>query len=112
MPFKLCIASVAVATVLHPSEGDAQIESFMQAVAQLAHAASEPEASRSQAITAAADHMTDALAEWDARIAAQEAAAADKQDGSAGSYKRHTELGVAYCLRGRFNDALREFDAA
>jgi tetratricopeptide (TPR) repeat protein len=109
----MCVAGIAFAMALHPSRADAQIETFVQTVAQLAQAASQPAASRSKALIAAADRMADALAEWDRRIAMQEAAIAGTQDASAAdSYKRHIELGVTYCLRGRFTDALREFDAA
>src|SRR4029453_12050551 len=98
----MCVAGLAFAMGLHPSRADAQIETFVQTVAQLAQAASQPEASRSKALIAAADRMADALAEWDRRIAMQEAAIAGTQDASAAdSYKRHIELGVTYCLRGR-----------
>ena len=109
----MCVAGIAFAMALHPSRADAQIETFVQTVAQLAQAASQPEALRSKALIAAADRMADALAEWDRRIAMQKVAVAGTQDGpAADSYKGHIGLGVAYCLRGRFTDALREFDSA
>lgn len=110
---KTCVAGIAFAIVLQPFAAHAQVETFVNAIAQLAQAAGQPPASRSQALSAATDRMEEALAEWDRRIAAQEVTNAGKQDGAAAdSDKGHIELGIAYCLRGRFSDALREFDAA
>jgi tetratricopeptide (TPR) repeat protein len=113
MPSRTCVVCVALAVVLLSSTAEAQLDTFVQAVAQLAQAATQPQAARVDAIRTATDRLANALAEWDRRIAMQEAASARKQDGSdADSYRRHLELGVTYCLRGRFIDALREFDAA
>ena len=103
----------AAAMLLQSSTVEAQPDSFVQAIAQLAEAATQPEASQVAALRAAADRMADALAEWDRRIATQEAALEGKPDGSTSdSYKRHIEQGVMYRVRGRFIDALRELDAA
>ena len=113
MPFKPCVVCVTLTVVLAASTAEAQLDAFLQAVAQLAQAATQPPVARVDAIRTATDRLANALAEWDRRIAVQEASSARIQDGSAAdSYKQHLELGVTYCLRGRFIDALREFDAA
>jgi tetratricopeptide (TPR) repeat protein len=106
------VSGFVLTIVLCSSTADAQPETFLPAVAQLAQAASQPQASRFGALLAAADRMADALAEWDRRIAVHEAELAGKHDASADSYKRHIEWGVTYRRRGRFTDALRELDAA
>ena len=104
---------VAVAMVLHSSTAAAQPDTFVQAVAQLAQAAAQPQASRVDALRGAADRLTASLAEWDRRIAEHESGLGNKQDGSVSdSYERHLEQAVMYRLRGRFTDALRELDAA
>lgn len=113
MPAKTCVVAVALAMVLHASPAAAQPDHFVQAVAQLAQAGSQPQAVRPDALRAAADRMAQALAEWDRLIATQEGLAAGDRDSSpADSYRRHIERGVMYRMRGRFADALRELDAA
>ena len=113
MPARIFVVAAALAMVLHASTADAQLESFVQAVTQLAQAASQPQAVRPDAFRAAADRMAQALVEWDRLIAIQESAGAGGGNGiPAESYRRHIERGVMYRLRGRFADALRELDAA
>lgn len=93
-------ASLAVAMVVCTSTAYAQVENFVQAVAQLAQATAQPQSARAGAVRAAADRMADALTEWDRRIALLE------QDAD-----RHLERAVAYRVRGRLEDAVSEFDA-
>ena len=84
----------------------------MQAVRGLVEAAAEP--ARSKDIRTAADRMAAALAEWDRNISALEARVRRETTVAPndGTYRLHVELGVAYRVRGRVADALREFDAA
>ena len=101
MPAKICVASLAVTMTVSASTASAQVELFVQGVAQLAQAAAQPRDTRANARRAAANRMADALTEWDRRIALLER-----------DPDRHIERGVAYRARGRLADALREFDAA
>ena len=100
---------------LRPSVAHAQLETFVQVVHELADVSRLSEASRPAAIYAAAGRMELALAEWDRRI---DALKAKVDRGLAGAptaeqaNQLHVELGVAYRVRGRRADALREFDAA
>jgi tetratricopeptide (TPR) repeat protein len=107
--------AATLAFTLRASIAQAQLETFAQAVRDLAGASRQAEPSRSAGIHAAADRLGPALAEWDRRIAALkvqsdgELAAAPAAERA---YRLHVELGVAYRARGRAADALREFDAA
>jgi tetratricopeptide (TPR) repeat protein len=100
MPAKICAATLALTMSVCATTASAQMENFVQAVAQLANASAQPQEARTNAIRVAADRMADALSEWDRRIALLE------QDAD-----RHIERSVAYRLRGRLDDAVREFDA-
>jgi tetratricopeptide (TPR) repeat protein len=110
----LVVLGFTVALTLGPSPAHAQLETFVQAVRELADAAGRPEPSRSNGIRAAADRVETALVEWDRHIRALEAAVGrEMPDASAQrAYRLHVELGVAYRARGRLIDALRQFDAA
>ena len=101
MSAKICAASLAVSMSVWVSTAYAQVETFVQAVAQLAHASVQPQDARANAVRVAADRMADALAEWDRRIALLDRDAT-----------RHIERGVAYRVRGRLSDASRQLDAA
>ena len=94
-------ASLAVTMTVCASTAYAQLEIFVQAVAELAHASIQPQEIRANAVSAAASRMADALTEWDRRIAQLER-----------DPDRRIERGVAYRVRGRLPDALRELDAA
>src|SRR4051812_16171537 len=110
----LVIVGVTALLTLGPSKAHGQMESFVQAVRELADAAGHAEPARSSDIRRAANRMATALAEWDRRIRALEAQvnrdipAAPAQR----AYFMHVELGVTYRARGRLADALRELDAA
>src|SRR5215831_2418320 len=100
---------------LRASTAHAQLDTFVQVVNELADASRLTEPSRSAAIHVAAERLGPALAEWDRRIDALKAKADRGLAGAPAAeqaYQLHVELGVAYCVRGRRADALREFDAA
>ncbi|HVQ15811.1 MAG TPA: hypothetical protein VMS40_19560, partial [Vicinamibacterales bacterium] len=101
MSAKICAASLAVSMSVWASTAYAQVETFVQAVAQLAHASVQPQDARANAVRVAADRMADALAEWDRRIALLDR-----------DTTRHIERGVAYRVRGHLSEASRELDAA
>ena len=110
LPSRIPVVGLALAFVLLPSTASPQLETFVQAVGQLALAERQPQASRATAIRAAADRMADALTGWDRSIATHEAA--DPRGSSPDSYRLHVERGVLYRQRGRLDDAVRELDAA
>jgi tetratricopeptide (TPR) repeat protein len=107
--------AATLTVVLRPCIAHAQLETFAQAVRDLAAASGQPEPSRSVGIHAAIDRLAPALAEWDRRIGALKAQADGELAGSPTAehaFQRHVELGVAYRARGRMAEAIREFDAA
>jgi tetratricopeptide (TPR) repeat protein len=108
------VAAGILLVALLPSTALAQMETFARAVRELADANTQHEPGRSEAIRAAADRMGATLAEWDRDIKATEAKAAAELVGATPlrKWQLHVELGVAYRARGRFDDALREFDVA
>lgn len=116
----LLVLGITATLTLRPSPAYAQLEAFVQAVRGLVDAAGQTEPARSTNIRSAADRMATALAEWDRNISALEARVARVSPGgnvsagapNDGTYRLHVELGVAYRVRGRLSDALREFDAA
>ena len=110
----LLVIGVTVTLTLRPSTAHAQMETFVQAVRELAEATGKPEPSRSNDIRTAANRMGTALVEWDRRIRALEARVDREIPGAPNqrAHRLHVELGVAYRARGRIGDALREFDAA
>jgi tetratricopeptide (TPR) repeat protein len=108
------VLGITAALTLRPSLAHAQLEAFVQAVRGLVDAAGQTEPARSTDIRSAADRMATALAEWDRNINALEAGVGRASAGAPndGTYRLHVALGVAYRVRGRVADALREFDAA
>jgi tetratricopeptide (TPR) repeat protein len=110
----LLVLGVAGALTLPPSTADAQLETFVQALRELAEAAAQPETTRSNDIHIAATRMGTALAEWDRNISALEAQVQREIPGASNprAYQLHVQLGVTYRTRGRLADALREFDMA
>jgi tetratricopeptide (TPR) repeat protein len=113
--WRVLLCGITATLTLRASTAQAQLETFVQVVHELVDASRLTEPSRSAAIHVAADRLGPALAEWDRRIDALKARA---DRGLAGgpaaeqAYQLHVELGVAYRVRGRKADALREFDAA
>jgi tetratricopeptide (TPR) repeat protein len=110
----LFILGVTVVLTLRPSTSDAQLETFVQALRELAEAAGQPETTRSSDIRIAVTRMGTALAEWDRNISALETQVQREIPGASNprTYQLHLQLGVTYRTRGRLADALREFDAA
>src|SRR5258706_7806930 len=112
----LLVLGITSALTLRPSLAHAQLEGFAQAVRGLADAAGQTEPARSTDIRSAAGRMAAALAEWDRNIRALEdrVARVSRESGASndGTYRLHVELGVAYRVRGRVADALRELDVA
>jgi tetratricopeptide (TPR) repeat protein len=110
----LFVLGVTFALTLRPSTADAQLETFVRAVGELADATRQPEPSRSNGTRIAAIRMETALVEWDRTISALEVRVERESAGAPDrrAYQLHVELGVAYRVRGRLADALREFDAA
>jgi tetratricopeptide (TPR) repeat protein len=113
-PRLVLVLGVTVTLTLRPSTAHAQLETFVEAVRELAEATGQTEPARSNDIRIAATRMETALVEWDRRIGALEAGVEREIPGAPDqrAYRLHVELGVAYRARGRIADALREFDAA
>lgn len=101
----------AALLLVGPAMASAQPAAFAQATQSLAQSAITR---NNNDFAAAVRQMEAALAEWDRQLKAQEtrvagdmlAAALDRQ------YQLHVELGLALGMRGRIDDALREFDSA
>src|SRR4051812_39328942 len=104
---------VALLSLAVSATASAQPATFIQAVRALADAARQPGADRGAAIRKAAATIRAAIAEWDGAIKAQESRMdRELSETPAGRFQLHVDLGVAYQTRGRFEDAIREFDAA
>ena len=104
---------VTVTLTLRPSPAHAQMETFVQAVRELAEAAGQPEPTRSNGIRTAANRMGTALVDGIATSTPwKRGRPRDLRRTGSRAYRLHVELGVAYRARGRLADALREFDAA
>jgi tetratricopeptide (TPR) repeat protein len=99
--------------VLYPSRTEAQPERFVDAVRRLAQSASVDVRQRPP-MAPLIDQMSAALVEWDRSIGALETRVGSELRGSSNerAFQMHVELGVAQRRRGRFADALRQFDAA
>src|SRR4051812_5805732 len=96
-----------------PVTAAAQPPAFIQAVRALAEAARQASPDRGAAIRKAAVSVRAAVEEWDRAIEAQELRTGrELTEAPARAFQLHADLGVAYHERGRFDDAIREFDAA
>lgn len=104
---------VAFALALGASPGQAQPQRFVDAVRALAESATVDARQRAP-IAPLVDRMASALNEWDRSLdALQRRTDAELHNASnQRAFQLHVELGLAYRQRGRFADALREFDAA
>src|SRR3954471_15176705 len=102
---------VALLSLAVSATASAQPATFIQAVRALADAARQPGPDRGVAIRTAAAGIGAAVAEWDRAIKAQESRT-DREltETPARRFPLHVDLGVAYQTRGRFNDAIHEFD--
>jgi tetratricopeptide (TPR) repeat protein len=109
----LLVLGLAATLTLRPSIAHAQLEAFVQSVRGLVDAVGQAEPARSTNIRGAADRMAAALVEWDRNISALSARVGrESATPNDGTYRLHVELGVAYRVRGRMSDALRELDVA
>src|SRR5678816_173533 len=104
----LLLAALAV-----PSSASAQRDRFLKSFVQFHQALRGPYGDEGPQLTAQLDEMAAALAAWDGEIRDAESQlrprlkAADPQT----ALQVHTILASLYLERGRFADALREFDA-
>jgi tetratricopeptide (TPR) repeat protein len=114
MTMRRRLLAVALAVLIPVSRADAQVETFVQSVRELAMANEQAEPSRSSAIRTASNRMAAALAEWDRQLADVEMRTRrDLEHATREQAARlHAELGVAYRTRGRFTDAVAEFSTA
>ncbi|HTM03091.1 MAG TPA: tetratricopeptide repeat protein [Vicinamibacterales bacterium] len=110
---RVCSAFTLVFALL-PVAASAQPDEFAGAVRLLATVPGQSEPQRSGLVRDANARMRTALATWDSQIREQEGRVANDLKTATGhaAAKLHAELGVAYRLRGRLDDALKEFDAA
>src|SRR3954469_10418944 len=108
------VVGITAVLALRAAVAHAQLETFVQTVRALVDAAGQTEPARSAGIRTAADRLAAALAEWDRNISDLEARVRRERAGAPedGTYRLHVELGLAYRVRGRVADALRELDAA
>ena len=114
MPTRRLLLAVALAVLIPLSRADAQVETFVKSVRELASANEQAEPSRSTAIQAASNRMTAALTEWDRQLAEVELRTHRDLEHATREHaaRLHAELGVAYRTRGRVADAVAEFSAA
>src|SRR3954447_7828814 len=101
----------AALLLVGPAIASAQPAAFAQATQTLAQSAITR---NNNDFAAAVRQMGAALAEWDHQLKAQEARVAGDMPAAPveRQYQFHVELGLALQMRGRADDALREFDAA
>jgi len=101
--------------LLCPVRSHAQVkDSFVQALVDFANAANGDVSNGGAPLVVAIDAMATGLAEWDSALARMESGlAADVGNAPPPVAARmRTALGAAYLERGRFDDALKQFDAA
>jgi len=102
------------ALLVLPRPAAAQREPFLQAIQNLASASATPGRAGDAAVADAVRSLSLALDGWDQALAAQ-AARADgplREASTEQQFQSHVALALAYRMRGRLADALREFDAA
>jgi tetratricopeptide (TPR) repeat protein len=108
--------SVAVAFVLWlaPATSLAQVDQVVQSGRGLVAAARQPSPDQDDRIRHAAGLFARSLADWDRAIDAFEATAQRELATASAdrAYQLHVDLGLVFRTRGRFADAIREFDAA
>lgn len=119
MPSRIPAAAVcsgALLLAVSPTGASAQAP-FLDAVRELAGTAVVPDANTSaelrQRRATALARMQTALTDWDRHIETLARRVTRERDaGNDRVFQLHVELGLAYRQRGRFDDALRELDAA
>jgi tetratricopeptide (TPR) repeat protein len=106
-----CAAALLAAV---PAAAEAQKDRFLQGVVELTDAVTAADESTRGRVAAAVERMKGSLAEWDRAIRALEASLeAERRTWSPQrALHAHLSLAAAYLERGRFDDAVRELDAA
>jgi tetratricopeptide (TPR) repeat protein len=111
-------SAAALASVVEPPACQAQPTPFMSAVRELAELSLESSAGAPAPLetgrTAPVERLRAALDDWDRALSELEARLAREQDAAdvTRRFQRHVELGLAYQQRGRWDAAVRQFDAA
>jgi len=102
----LAALTLILGFVLSARPVDAQESAFLTAVRDLATTRGD--------IFVTRDRMVAALAQWDRQIDSLRAQTDSKTDRPSveRAFQRHVDLGLMYRRRGRFDEALRQFDAA
>lgn len=110
---KILIPLFVLVALAVPSPAAAQREQFLKAYVQFFHALRGAYGDEGPLLTAHLNTMTAALAAWDDEIRDAESQLRPRLKGSDAqtAMQVHTILASLYLERGRFNDALREFDA-
>jgi tetratricopeptide (TPR) repeat protein len=103
-----------IAALAQASPADAQQTAFLQGLSELTAAFEGTSGNEGARIGATLDRMSAALAAWDKEIQAAESSLRATPANAAPSTRveRHLTLGRMYADRGRYADALAEFDAA
>jgi tetratricopeptide (TPR) repeat protein len=98
-----------------PEHSTAQVrDAFIQGVANFVNAANGTSGDEGPALAAAIDTMAAGLAQWDAAVAKVEAGLAAQIGGAPPpvAARMRAALGAVYLERGRWDAALKQFDAA
>ena len=105
------LLAAGLVLVVGPAMASAQPAAFAQATQSLVQSADTRD---SNGFAEAWRRMQAALSEWDHQLTAQEARVEREVTDAPAARQSllHVELGLALRLRGRIDDALREFDAA
>ncbi|HEY1308126.1 MAG TPA: tetratricopeptide repeat protein [Vicinamibacterales bacterium] len=108
-----CLSFAAFSLVLVAAPCDAQPQRFVDAVRELAASAGIDPRQRAP-IAPMVDRMASALSEWDRSLEDLRGRTTTELHGASPqrAFQMHVELGLAYRRRGRFADALSQFEAA
>ena len=107
-----CVAVVCALTLTIPSPAAAQRDAFFSALIPFYRTLAGVYGDEGPQVTARLDEMSAALARWDEEIRDAERQLQPKLDGADAqtALQIHTLLASLYLERGRFADAVREFD--
>lgn len=107
------LSVAACSLVLAAAPCEAQPQRFVDAVRELA-ASAGVDAGQRAPIAPVVDRIASALSEWDRSLEDLRGRTTAELHGASPqrAFQMHVELGLAYRRRGRFADALRQFEAA